>query len=127
MKNIRLTETTLAHGAQMTFKEKLETARLLDAIETCPVGDKADEILVKTIASLAENSVISCPVTDGDVEKAWQAVGGAKKPRLNVRMPVSVQQMEYTGHMKPAAMLDKIAAVVSAAKISQLALPHGET
>lgn len=121
MKNIRLTETTLAHGAQMTFKEKLETARLLDsvhvdAIETCPVGDKADEILVKTIASLAENSVISCPVTDGDVEKAWQAVGGAKKPRLNVRMPVSVQQMEYTGHMKPAAMLDKIAAVVSAAK-----------
>jgi len=121
MKNIRLTETTLAHGTQMTFKEKLETARLLDhvhvdVIETCPVGDKADEILVKTIASLAENSVISCPVTDGDVEKAWQAVGGAKKPRLNVRMPVSVQQMEYTGHMKPAAMLDKIAAVVSAAK-----------
>ena len=93
MKNIILTETTLAHGTQMTFKEKLETARLLDsvhvdAIETCPVGDKADEILVKTIASLAENSVISCPVTDGDVEKAWQAVGGAKKPRLNVRMPV---------------------------------------
>lgn len=121
MKNIRLTETTLAHGAQMTFKEKLEAARLLDSvhvdvIETCPVGDKADEILVKTIASLAENSVISCPVVDGDVEKAWQAVGGAKKPRLNVCMPVSVQQMEYTGHMKPAAMLDKIAAVVSAAR-----------
>ena len=51
MKNIRLTETTLAHGAQRTLKEKLETARLLDsvhvdAIETCPVGDKADEILV---------------------------------------------------------------------------------
>lgn len=121
MKNIRLTETTLAHGAQMTFKEKLETARLLDGIhvdvlEACPVGDKADEILVKTISSLAENSVISCPVLDGDVEKAWQAVGGAKKPRLNVCLPVSVQQMEYTGHMKPAAMLDKIALVVAAAK-----------
>ena len=123
MKNISLTEITLFGDTQMTFKEKLETAKLLDAImvdviETCPVGaDKSDEILVKTISASAENSVISCPLPAGaSAEKAWAAIRDAKKPRLNVMLPVSVVQMEYVGHKKPAAMLDAIADAVSAAR-----------
>ena len=123
MRTIRLTETTLSANPKMAFKEKLETAQLLDALcvgalETCPVGaDKADEILVKTIAASAFNSVISCPVRLGDDPvKAWEAVKNARKPRLNVKIPVSVVQMEYLGHKKPAAMLDVITQAVSAAK-----------
>lgn len=123
MKNIGLTEITLFGDTQMTFKEKLETAKLLDAImadviETCPVGaDKSDEILVKTVSASAVNSVVSCPLPVGaSAEKAWAAIKDAKKPRLNVMLPVSVVQMEYVGHKKPAAMLDAITDAVKSAK-----------
>lgn len=122
MRNVRLVETTLSQANQMSFKEKLETARILDAmrvdvIETCPVcNEKADEILVKTIASLAENSVISCPVGVCGAEKAYKAVAGAKKPRLNVKLPVSIVQMEYMGKLKPSAMLEAIEQAVASAR-----------
>ncbi len=123
MKTIKLVEMTLSHDAHMSFKEKLESARILDSvcvdvIETCAIGnDKTDEILVKTIATQTVNSTVSCPVYSiADIPRAWAAVSLAKKARINVKMPVSVVQMEYMGKKKPAAMLDAISAAVEKAK-----------
>lgn len=115
MKTVKLIETTLSQNQDMSFKEKLETARILDsihvdAIETCAIGgSKANEILVKSVAQQTVNSIVSCPVLTADeVECAYNAVKDAKRARLNVKLPVSVVQMEYLYKKKPQAMLDMI-------------------
>ncbi len=122
MRKIVINEATLSNETKLNFREKLETARLLDLINTDIIetlslsGEKSDEILVKTIAAQTNNSVISCPVTDGNVERAWNAVSAAKKPRLNVKLPVSVVNMEYSAHVKAPKMLERIRAEITAAK-----------
>ena len=121
MKNIRLIETTLSTNQQMTFKEKLEAARILDsihvdAIETCAIATKADEILVKTVAAQTANAVVSCPAYSmEEIDRAWAAVSACKHPRISVKAPVSVVQMEYMGKKKPAAMLEAISEMVKKA------------
>lgn len=122
MKKILLAEATLSRETSLSFKEKLEAAKLLDAlkvdiIDTCAVlNEKADEILVKTVAAQTAKSIVSCPVLDDKAEKAWAAVSTAAKPRLNVKLPVSISLMEYTCKKKPPKMLEYITACVSAAK-----------
>ncbi|MBQ1257744.1 MAG: hypothetical protein IIX93_10795 [Clostridia bacterium] len=122
MKTVKLGENTLSRNQGMSFKEKLETARILDSIhvdviETCAIGGlKANEILVKSVSQQTANSVVSCPVlTLDEVECAYNAVKDAKKARLNVKLPVSVVQMEYLYKKKPAAMLEMIKATVEKA------------
>lgn len=129
MKTIRLADMTLytaavGNGYTLSFKEKLEIARELDklgvdVIETAPILDgKTDALLVRTAASLIQNSVLSCPVGQSleGVEQAWNAVSGAAKPRLVVKLPVTSVQMEYSFGKKPAAMLQLISELVGAAK-----------
>ena len=122
MRKIILTEATLSNVPKMNFRQKLETARLLDTIRTDIIetvsltGEKSDEILVKTISAQTENACVSCPVTDGNVERAWNAVSLAAKPRLNIKLPVSAVNMEYFAHMKAPKMLENIRATVSAAR-----------
>jgi len=129
MKTIRLADMTLytaavGSGFTLSFKEKLEIARELDklgtdVIETAPILDgKTDALLVRTVASIIRSSTLSCPVGQSieGVEQAWNAVSGAKKPRLLVKLPVSAVQMEYGCGKKPAAMLQLISELVSAAK-----------
>lgn len=122
MKTVKLVETTLSKNQGMSFKEKLETARILDSIhvdviETCAIeGVKANEILVKSVSQQTVNSIVSCPVVAMDeVECAYNAVKDAKNARLNVKLPVSVVQMEYLYKKKPAAMLEMIKAMVEEA------------
>ena len=122
MKTIRLVETTLSAKQGMSFKEKLETARILDGvhvdvIETSAIaGAKANEILIKSVAQQTVNSIVSCPVLNmEEVEAAYNAVKDAKKARLNVKLPVSIVQMEYMYKKKPAAMLEMIEQMVKTA------------
>ena len=122
MRRILLTEATLSNVPKLNFKQKLETARLLDSVNTDIIetvslnGEKSDEILVKTICAQTVNSVVSCPVFDGNIQRAWNAISGAKKPRLNIKLPVSVVNMEYSAHMKAPKMLECIRASITAAK-----------
>lgn len=123
MKTIKLVEMTLSKNQGMSFKEKLECARILDAIhvdviETCAVaGVKANEILVKSVSAQTTNSIVSCPVLSlNEVDGAWASVKDAKKARLNVKLPVSIVQMEYMYKKKPAQMLEMISEVVAKAK-----------
>ena len=119
--DISLRESEQANAARLSFKEKLETAKLLeklliDVIETEPVGDApADMVFIRTLASTLENSVISVPVTldKQTVDRTWDALSKAKKPRLNIAVPTSTVQMEYRRQMKAEAMLPLISEITA--------------
>ena len=88
----------------------LETSLLLNG--------KSDILLLHTLLPLAENRVISCPVEMNaeSVKTAWDAIGKAKHPRLNLLVPVSTVQMEYHCHQKPAAVLESLTQTAQAIK-----------
>ena len=98
-----LRESEMVHSARLSFKEKLETAKLLeklriDVIETGYIGSSpAEAAFIRTLASTIEHSIVSVPVTldKQDVNRTWDALTKAKKPRLSVVVPTSTVQMEY--------------------------------
>lgn len=129
MRNVKITDTTLRKCANSTeaalsFKEKLEVAKALDKmkvdyIEAAPlVNVKIDALLMRTISTTVENCGISMPVgyTSDEVDAAWAAISKAKKPRLNVIVPLSTVQMEYICRKKPGAVLDMIKELVTRCK-----------
>ncbi len=128
MINIKISDVTLREEVKRTdvrfsFKEKIEIAKQLDrlhvdVIETAPISNgKTDILFLHTIAPIVQNSVISCPVgmNDGDIEIAYEAIKGAKKPRLDLMIPVSTVQMEYLCHTKPDKLLEKTKVLVKKA------------
>jgi len=124
MKNIRLSDVTLKQAEGLSFKEKIELAKLLDKLGVSVIelvgiqNQKIDSLQIKSIAAVVAGSVIAVPVqlTQESVELTWSALQFAKKPRLQVCAPTSSVQMEYFLHKKPDAMLAAIRATVSACK-----------
>jgi len=118
---ISLREAEQDDAARLSFKEKLETAKLLeklriDVIETGPVGDSpADSAFVRTLASSLEYSVVSVPVSldKKSVDKAWDALVKAKKPRLNVIVPTSTVQLEYRRQLKAESVLPLVSEITA--------------
>ncbi len=107
---------------KLSFKNKLELAKLLDRLGTSVIEleaidqVKADSLLIKSIATSVKNSVISVPVelNRNSVDVTWNALQTAKKSRLVVEAPVSTVQMEYLYHKKPTAMIEAIKETISA-------------
>lgn len=129
IKTVKVADITLRKimsdkKSTISFKNKIELAKLLnklnvDTIETGLVDSgKTDELLVRTIALTVNNSTLSCPtgLSLEGIEKAYECIKDAKKPRLNIRVPVSPVQMEYICHKKPAKMLESIPELVKKAK-----------
>ncbi len=121
---IKIADRTLISGnSGLGFKEKIEIARQLEklgvsAIELPKIeNDKADTLLVRTIASFVKEGVISLEVQNkADVDKAVAALNTAKNPRIRVELPLSTVGMEYTLHIKADKMLDVIKETVAYAK-----------
>ena len=119
--DISLRESEQVYAARLSFKEKLETAKLLeklriDVIETGPVGDApADAAFIRTLASTLEYSTISVPIMldKQSVDRVWSALSKARKPRLNVVMPTSTVQMEYRRQIKADAVLPLVSEITS--------------
>ena len=127
MKNLIISDMTLklSQGTyDLSFKEKIEIAKLLDklnvsVIELAPFnGAKVDGVLIRTVCSCVKNSVISLPIslTENGVNEAYELIKHAKKPRLQINVPMSTVQMEYICHKKPDKVLEMIESTVSAAK-----------
>ncbi len=129
MKTVRIADVTLkegtkASGATLSFKEKIEIAKLLDrvcvdVIEMPAIeNEAADSLLLKSVASLLKNSTLSVDAgtTKESADKAWQAVMGAKNKRVYVSLPTSTVQMEYLCKCKPAKMISVIEEMVSYCK-----------
>ena len=116
-----LRESEQVHAARLSFKEKLETAKLLeklriDVIETGYVGNSpADAAFIRTLASTLEYSTVSVPVTldKQDINRTWDALSKAKKPRLNIIAPTSTVQMEYGQQMKADILLPLVGEITA--------------
>ena len=127
MNKVRISDVTMKQGAQhvsLTFKEKIELAKLLDKLEVSVIelegirNAKIDALRIKSIASAVRSSILAVPVQldSQSVTETWNALRGAKHPRLQVSAPVSSVQMEYLYHKKPEAMLKAVCDTVAACK-----------
>ncbi len=129
MKKIDIIDVTLKKLSEerevaLLFREKTKLAISVDllgadVIELPVVKNfREDAIIYKTISQNVQNAVLAIPVGFDikGVEMAWECIKFAKKPRLQVELPVSTIQMEYTYHVKQEKMLDKIVALICQAK-----------
>ena len=127
MNMIRISDVTMkqtAEGFGLSFKEKIELAKLLDKLSVSVIelegiaGSRTDVLRIKSIATAVEGSTVAVPVAleAESVQKTWAALKEAKHPRLQVCAAVSSVQMEYLFHKKPEAMLSAIADTVKACK-----------
>lgn len=122
--DITLKKLSEEREISLLFREKSAIANCadklgVDVIELPEVKNlREDTIIYKTIAQNVQNAILSIPVgfNKDDVKNAWECVKEAKSPRLQIELPVSTIQMEYTYHVKQAAMLEKIEELVKEAK-----------
>ncbi len=119
MANIRISDMTMkqaAEGFSLSFKEKIELAKLLDKLGVSVIeaegltNPRVDSLRIKSIAAAVKQSTVAVPVAlnEKSVQETWSALQGAKAPRLQVPASVSAVQMEYLYHKKPDAMLKAI-------------------
>ena len=125
MANIRISDMTMkqvAEGFSLSFKEKIELAKLLDRLGVSVIelegmeNPRVDSLRIKSIATAVQGSTVAVPVllNKESVREVWNALQVAKKPRLQVVASVSAVQMEYLYHKKPDAMLQAVADTVKA-------------
>ena len=129
MKQIHVSDTTLKklcekRDVALLFREKTAIAACADslgadAVELPAVKNvREDTIIYKTIAKNVRSAALTIPVgfTEEDVARAWECVKDAARPKLQIEVPVSTLQMEYTYHMKSDKMLTQIGTLIRAAK-----------
>ena len=129
MKKIEIVDVTLKKLSEerevsLLFREKLAIAINAEQIGANVIelpavkNNREDAIIYKSIAQNVKNAILSIPVgfSKESVVTAWECVKFAKKPRLQVELPVSTIQMEYTYHVKQEKMLDKIVELIKEAK-----------
>ncbi len=111
-------------GATMTLAEKLEIARLLDEMGVdiieagFPIASAGDFEAVSKIAAQTENAVI-CGLSRasfGDIDRCWEAVKHAKRPRIHTFIGTSPLHREFQVKLDKDAMAEKIHATVSHAR-----------
>jgi len=133
---VKIFDTTLRDGEQspgatMTSSEKLEVARHLarlgvDIIEAgFPAASQDDLEAVRRIALEVGNpprgdEEAKVPViaglartTKGDIDKAWEAVKGAQKPRIHTFLATSPIHMKYKLNMDPEQVVERVQQMVA--------------
>ena len=122
-------DTTLRDGEQspgvsLNMQEKLEIARQLenlgvDAIEAgFPISSKGDFEGVKAIAQNIRRPVITAlaRAVRQDIDRAWEAVRYAARPRIHTFIATSDIHMQYKLRMEPEEVLKKAVESVAYAK-----------
>lgn len=128
-KQIKIFDTTLRDGEQtpgvnLNIYEKLEIARQLvklgvDVIEAgFPIASPGDFQAVKAIADNIKGVVVAglCRAVEKDIDRAWEAVKGAEKPRLHTFIATSDIHMKYKLKMTEEEVLQRAVAMVKYAK-----------
>jgi 2-isopropylmalate synthase len=134
---VRIFDTTLRDGEQspgatLTSAEKMEIGRSLarlgvDVIEAgFPAASPDDLEAVKQIAIEIGNTPgpsgeppIICGLaraTKSDVDKAWEAVQYAKRPRIHTFLATSPIHMKYKLRLDPEEVVDQVREMVAYAK-----------
>ena len=111
-------------GASMTHIEKLEVARALaalgvDVIEAgFPIASQGDFDAVRAIAAeIAGASVCALArCNDRDIDRAWEAIQYAQKPRIHVFLATSAIHREHKLRMSKEQIIARAVEGVSRAK-----------
>lgn len=128
-RKILIFDTTLRDGEQtpgvsLNTNEKLEVARQLealgvDAIEAgFPVASKGDFEAVRTIAkNIKKPTIVALArAKKEDIDRAWEAIQYAEKPRIHVFIATSDIHMKYKLKMTPDEVVSKAVEMVKYAK-----------
>lgn len=129
MDKIYIFDTTLrdgeqSPGASLDIKEKLEIARQLanlgvDIIEAgFPISSPGDFEAVRLIAQTIEGPTI-CGLSRArkeDIERTWEAIFSAKKPRIHTFISASDVQIEHQLHKTHKEVLEIAREMVALAK-----------
>lgn len=124
MKKVLISDLTLneVFSQDVSFREKLDQAKRLDKvkadyIEVGPINGNEEGVLVKTIASFLQNSVLTCVATNKEeIDNAEKCFSPSQKKRIQITLPASVVQIEYNLHLKPNMLIEKAKELVSYAK-----------
>ena len=122
--DITLKQATKKNDYALSFREKIEIAKLLDKVNVSVIElpaiikEKTDVLLIKSIASCVKNSIVSVAVNleEKDVQRVAAALRDAKKARIQIAVPTSTVQMEYICKKKPPMVLEMIKELVAEAK-----------
>ena len=119
-RHIQIFDTTLRDGEQspggsMNAAEKLEVAAALsdlgvDIIEAgFPIASPGDFASVQEIANDIRGASICglARCNDADIEKAWQALQGAEKPRIHVFLATSAVHREFKLRMSQDEIVER--------------------
>jgi len=128
-KRITIFDTTLrdgeqSPGASMNMEEKLEVAKQLarlkvDVIEAgFPISSPGDFEAVKVIAQQVRGPAIAglCRATDADIDRAWEALRYAEKPRIHTFIATSDIHLKHKLRKSRQEVLDLAVAAVKRAK-----------
>ncbi len=122
MKNLFVSDITLRVAAEelghvISFREKLNIAGLLqqtgvNSIELPFVkSGKEDTVVYRTIAESVSCGVCIPCDSEEAIQAAVACVKANKNTVIQICVPISTVQMEYTYHIKAPKMLEKIAAL----------------
>ena len=95
MNTIKLSDVTMkqaADGFSLSFKEKIELAKLLDKLGVSVIelegiqNARIDALRIKSIAMAVKEIIVAVPVqlSEESPRQVWAALQEAKKPRLQV-------------------------------------------
>jgi len=126
---IRIFDTTLRDGEQtpgvnLNIQEKLEIARQLlklgvDVIEAgFAIASPGDFEAIKTISQDIKGVTIAslCRAIEKDIDRAWDAVQYAERPRLHTFIATSDIHMKYKLKMTEEEVFQRASAMVKYAK-----------
>ncbi len=129
MKTIKIFDTTLRDGEQspgcsMNLQEKLEVAHQLeklkvDVIEAgFAIASPGDFTAVKAIAEAVKDASVASlsRALKKDIDRSWEAVKNAARPRIHTFLATSPIHMEYKLKMKPDEVLAQAVEMVKYAK-----------
>ena len=128
MNRIRVADVTIkeacsAGSANLSFKEKMEVAKqldqlMVDVIEMPKAKEQADSLLIKSLAPVIKNSIISVEagLDRSEVDSAAAALSNAAKKRISISVPTSPVQMEYICGMKAKKIMELVPGIISYAK-----------
>jgi len=128
-KRVYIFDTTLRDGEQspgvsLNIQEKLEIAHQLarmgvDIIEAgFPVASPGDFEAVKAVAEQVKGPIIAglARISPQDIDRAWEAIKGAKRPRIHTFLATSEIHMKYKLRMSREQVLEAIARGVAHAR-----------
>jgi len=129
MERITIFDTTLRDGEQspgcsMNVQEKLLMAHQLDRLGVdvieagFPIASEGDFAAVQAIAAVVRRPIIAglaraCPK---DIERAWQALQGAARPRIHVFLATSDIHLKYKLRISRQQCLEQASEAVRLAK-----------